>query len=189
MTARVAVCVLFAVASGCTVPARAPSDVPGVRLVDASGAALDARSLALRAPLTAFVFFSAHCHCLDAHDARLRALADTYAGRGVQFVMVDSEARATRDSDAAEGRRRGYRFPIALDRGAALADALGAEYATYTVVADDRGHVRYRGGIDSDKIGLHEDATFFLRDALDDLLAGRAPRVPEGKTLGCAIAK
>ena len=186
---RIAVRVLFAIAAGCAGPVRAPSDVPNARLVDTSGAIVDARSLVLRAPLTTFVFFSAHCHCLDAHDARLRALAEAYTGRGVQFVMVDSEARAARDSDAEEARRRGYHFSIVIDRGAALADALGAEYATYTVVADAGGHVRYRGGIDSDKIGLHEDATFFLRDALDDLLAGRAPRVPEGKTLGCAIAK
>jgi hypothetical protein len=103
--------------------------------------------------------------------------------------MVDSEVGGSPDADAAEAKRRGYPFSILTDRGAKLADALGAEYATYTVVFDSSGRVRYRGGIDSDKQRLHDDATFFLRDALDDLLAGRAVRTSEGKTLGCVLTK
>jgi hypothetical protein len=57
------------------------------------------------------------------------------------------------------------------------------------VVLDREGHVLYRGGIDSDKQRLHSDATPFLRNALDDLLAGRAPLRPEGKTLGCVLRR
>ena len=47
--------------------------------------------------------------------------------------------------------------------------------------------MRYRGGIDSDKTHLKADRTQFLAEALDDLTAGRPPRRPEGKTLGCAL--
>jgi hypothetical protein len=36
---------------------------------------------------------------------------------------------------------------------------------------------------------LHDDAQQFVRSALDDLLAGRSVRVPEGKTLGCALER
>jgi hypothetical protein len=166
-----------------------PPVVPGARLVDGSGAAIDARDLVRRAPLTAFVFFSAHCPCVDAHDARLIALSEAYRRRGVQFVMVDSEVTASPSADAAQARRRGYPFPIVVDAGARLAAALDAHSAAYAVVADAGGHVHYRGGIDSDRIRLHDDAAFYLRDAIDDLLAGRAPRVPEGKALGCALTE
>ena len=85
--------------------------------------------------------------------------------------------------------RRGYPFPILGDRGARLADALGAEYASYAVVFDSRGHVRYRGGIDTDRSHLHDGATPYLQDALEDLLAAHEPRFPEGKTLGCSLQK
>src|SRR5580658_6813105 len=57
-----------------------------------------------------FSFFSARCHCLDAHDGWVRALFDAYRGRGVQFVMVDSEATASRKTDSAEAKRRVYPF-------------------------------------------------------------------------------
>jgi hypothetical protein len=171
------------------VAAEVALEVPSVPLVGAGGEPLDARSLARSSPFTVLVFFSPDCHCLSVHEPRLRALFDAYQPRGVQFFMVDSEARGTRERDVAEARLRSYPFPILGDRGARLADALGAEYATYTLVVDSRGRVRYRGGIDTDKSHLHDGATAYLRDALDDLLADREPRLAEGKTLGCSLQK
>jgi hypothetical protein len=172
----------------CRASVRSP-EVPATPLVGAGGLATDARDMMAGAPWSVFIFFSSHCHCLEAHESRLRGIFETYHARGVQFLMVDSEAGASPDADAVEAKRRGYPFSILTDKGAKLADALGAEYATYTIVADSSGRVRYRGGIDSDKVRLHDDATFFLRDALDDLLGGRAVRTPEGKTLGCVLTK
>jgi hypothetical protein len=169
-------------------PASAP-EIPSLPLVGARGEVLDARTLAGSAPLTVFVFFSPDCHCLAIHEPRLRALFDGYHAKGVQFFMVDSEVRGSVERDASEASRRGYAFPILGDRGAKLADVLGAEYATYSVVFDTQARVRYRGGIDTDKSHVHDDATPYLRAALDDLLAGRDPRIPEGKTLGCSLQK
>jgi hypothetical protein len=157
---------------------------PGPRV-----AAVDPAALPARAPWTVLVFYSPTCHCLEQHGARLHALYDAYHARGVQFFMVDSEVRGSPDRDEAEARRRGYPFPIVRDAGATLANELGATYATYSVVLDAAGRIRYDGGIDSDKNHLHEDATPYLQDALDDLLAGRPPRRAEAKTLGCALEK
>jgi hypothetical protein len=150
-------------------------------------AAIDPGALPARAPWTVLVFYSPTCHCLEQHGARLRALYDAYHPRGVQFFLIDSEVRGSPERDEAEARRRGYAFPIVRDVGATLANELGATYATYSVVLDDAGRIRYHGGIDSDKIHLHEDATPYLQEALDDLLAGRPPRRAEAKTLGCAL--
>jgi hypothetical protein len=164
-------------------------DVPSTPLVGEEGRPIDARGLAAGAPFTVFVFFSPDCHCLSAHEPRLLALADATRERGVRFVAIDSETRGSPARDAEEARRRGYPFPILVDRGAKLADAVGAVYAGYAVVVDAGGRIRYRGGIDSDKTHLHDDAQPYLKDALDDLFAGREPRVAEGKTLGCALQR
>jgi hypothetical protein len=157
---------------------------PGPRL-----SALPLDELPSRAPVTVLVFFAPHCHCLMAHDARLVALYERYRTRGVQLFMVDSEASATTERDQAEAKARGYPFPILLDRGARIANQLGADYATYTVVLDAAGNVRYRGGIDSDEMTLHDDATPYVQDAIEALLAGRAPRVTYAKALGCSLQK
>jgi hypothetical protein len=161
--------------------------VPSAPLVGAPGPVVDVRQLAARAPLTVFVFFSRECHCLTQHEDRLKDLYAAYHPRGVDFAMVDSEVRATPAIDAAEAQKRGYPFPIFLDPRGHLADAIGAKYATYTVVVNAQGKVLYRGGIDSDKTHLRDSAIPYLRNALDDLLAGRDPRQPEAKTLGCSL--
>jgi hypothetical protein len=74
-----------------------------------------------------------------------------------------------------------------IDEKGSLAKAYGAAYAGHTVVLDRAGTVVYRGGIDSDRVHLTDDATPYLRNALDDLVAGRPPRVAGAKVLGCAL--
>jgi hypothetical protein len=136
---------------------------------------------------TVLVFFSADCPCFRAHEARLAALARAYEPRDVRFLLIDSEVDASLARDAVLSRERGLGIPIVIDANAVLADALAAEYATYSVVLDRAGTVQFRGGIDSDKSHLRADATPYLGDALDDLLSGNAPRRPEAKGLGCLL--
>jgi hypothetical protein len=186
---RSAVLMVALACAGCAARQAAPAVVPPVALAGQDGAVRDARSLAGDAALTVFVFFSPDCHCLAEHEARLRALDAAYGPRGVHFFMVDSEVRASVERDEEEARRRGYSFPILIDRGARLADAVGADYATYSVVVDRAGRLRYRGGIDSDRDHLRDDAVPYLGNALCDLLDGRDPRIADAKTLGCALQK
>ena len=162
------------------------STMPRAQLPSTDGTSY---TLPLRNPAlwTVLVFFSADCDCQAAHDARLRELDHRYRPRGVRFFAIDSEIHAGLARDAAEARSRGYGFPMLIDRHAAVAKALGAEYSTYSVVLDARGRIRYRGGIDSDLVHLRSDATFYLRDALEDLLAGREPHRAYGEALGCAL--
>jgi peroxiredoxin len=160
----------------------APSRTPDV-------APDDVRSLGQGARLTVIVFFSAHCPCQAAHDPRLLALHARYSARGVKFVAIDAEVTAASDVDAREAKARNYPFPILSDPDGRLADELGAEMATFTVVIDEHGRVLYRGGIDSDRSHLTDDATPWLDDALEALLDGKAPKVASSKALGCALQR
>jgi hypothetical protein len=139
------------------------------------------------AKLTVVEFFSAHCPCQAKHDERLRAIAAEYGPRGVRVIAVDSEVGANMVRARREGERRRYPFPILIDPEGTAASALHASYATYALVVDRDGRLLYAGGIDSDRSHLTDEATPFLRDALDDALAERPIRRPYGKTLGCAL--
>jgi hypothetical protein len=136
---------------------------------------------------TVLVFFSSHCPCVAAHDARLVALANEFMPRGVHFLALDSEVDADEARDRIEATSRHYPFPIAIDREARIARAVGAEYATFSVVVDEHGKIVFRGGIDSDRTHLKPDATPYLHDALDDVLARRPLRRTTANTLGCAL--
>ncbi|HSO39048.1 MAG TPA: redoxin family protein [Labilithrix sp.] len=177
------------VTSCAAAPAKsAGAAVPSLTLVDTAGHRTAFPDDLARARLTVVVFYADHCPCFRVHEERIRELVQVYGPQGVKVLVVDSEVSATAAGDAQAAAERGLPA-IALDPGAKLADALDAEYATYTVVFDAQGRVRYRGGIDTDKNVLTADTRPFLRDALDALLAGREPRVTEGKALGCALQK
>lgn len=169
---------------GCAA-APGPAHVPDLTLAGSDGrthALVDAR-----AELTVVEFFSRHCPCQAKHDERMRGLATTYAERNVTFLAIDSEVGASASRARQEAEGRGYPFPILVDANGSIARQVGATYATYTVVVDRQGRIIYAGGIDSDKNHLTDDATWFLRDAIDDALAGKAIRRPTGKTLGCSL--
>ncbi len=115
------------------------------------------------------------------------ALAGEYANRGVSFFAVDSEVDGSLETNRARARSRGYPFPILFDEKARAARAVGAEYATYTVILDAAGSVLYRGGFDSDHTHLSSTATTYVRDALDDIVASRPVRRSRTEPLGCAL--
>lgn len=170
---------------GCARPR--PADVPSLRMQDTRGERIALPGDLARARLTVLVFYADGCPCMRAHDGRVRDLVADYGPRGVDVRLVDSETEATFARDAEAARARALP-PIVLAPEAALARALGATRATYTVVLDAGGHVRYRGAFDSDKNRLSDAPDTYLRDALDDLLAGRTPRRAEVSTLGCSLA-
>lgn len=173
--------------AGCT--HQAELGVRPLTLVTLDGQPKPWQELVARGHFTVLIFVSADCHCLAAHAARLRQLATRYAPRGVQFLAVDSEVWTTASTAANEAHKYAFPFPLFIDSGAKLADAFDAVYATYTVILDAGSNVHYRGGLDSDQMDLHNDAKHYVRDALEDLLAGREPRIQEGKTLGCVLRK
>jgi peroxiredoxin len=191
LTATLAVLVFLPLAAACSRPpsARSAAEVDSATLTSADAVESSFKQLAAKAPFTVVVFISAQCPCLDAHLERLRALSTTYAPRGVQFVAVDPEVGGSPARAASEAAALGLPFPVMVDPGAKLANAVGAEYATFTVIVDRDARVRYGGGIDTDKRKLHPDATPYVAEALDDLLAGRPPRRTEGKALGCSLRK
>lgn len=168
--------------------AHAPkASVDGLSLQGTDGQAHAFPAAVLGAPATLVVFFSADCPCMHAHDARLRALAASHPE--LRVWAADSEFGRTLDDDRREATARGYPFPILLDPKGQLADALGAKYATYAVVFDAKGQIQYRGGLDGDAVTLHPDAAPWAAQAVDAVVAGRAPERSETKALGCALKR
>ncbi len=179
-------CAAFACAAfaGC---AAAPMRVPAVSLPATSGPEVVLPRDLGAARFTVLVFFAKSCGCFEVHQDRLRGITERFAHDGVRLVIVDSESGRTVEGDAGIASQRALPWPIVLDRGAQLARALKAEFATYAVVLDPTGKVHYRGAIDSDKSHLRDDARSYLADALADLVAGREPATTQTEPLGCVL--
>ena len=183
MDVKPIVAMTLSLLSACVGPPARVASVPALSLPGTDGRQHDLRADAAATTATVYVFYDSRCPCVAAHLERLKALRETFGARGVEWYFVDSEVGASVERD------RGFATPFSMlaDEGGKLARATGAEFAGYAVLVDRDGAVRYSGGVDDDRSHLRDDATPYLKDALEDLLAGAPVRRPEGKTLGCAL--
>jgi peroxiredoxin len=165
---------------------------PPFELRDTDGAPHSLNGDGEAAAATVVVFTCNHCpYALAWHD-RLLAVARDYADRGVRMLLVNSNdaERYPRDSYQAMQQRvradGGWPAPYLHDAGQEVARAYGALTTPDVFVVAPEGAVAYRGAPDADSGDPGQDATW-LREALDDVLEGRAVRRAETKPVGCSI--
>jgi peroxiredoxin len=137
------------------------------------------------------IFSSNRCPTAKAYAGRMNALQAEYGPRGVQLLAINSNdphlyPDEAFDRMADRAREDDYTFPYVVDPGQALARAFGATCTFHVFVLDRARHVRYEGRFDSAR--LAENVTSHdLRNALDDILAGRDVQVPVTRPFGCSL--
>jgi peroxiredoxin len=144
------------------------------------------------AKATVVAFTCNHCPYALAWHERLLAAARDYGDRGVRTLLVnanDGERYPADSSDAMRARvvREGpWPAPYLRDESQAVARAFGARVTPDVFVLDAHGRVRYRGAPDADYDDPGAGAAW-LREALDDVLAGREVARPETEPVGCSV--
>lgn len=145
---------------------------------------------------TVVAFLGVECPLARIYARRLSALAGEYGPRGVVFVGVDSNHQDDADEIARFVAELEITIPIAADPGGALADLMSATRTPQVFVLDAANTVRYVGRVDDQysfgqgvgyqraQVGRHD-----LREALDDILAGRDVAVGETGVVGCVIGR
>lgn len=135
---------------------------------------------------TVVAFLSAKCPCSNSHVALLRELATEYPE--FHFVAVHSNTDEPGTLAEPYFRAAALPFPVLEDEKDKLADEYRANKTPHVYVLTPDAKVAYRGGA-TDSADAARASKFYLRDALADLRAGRSVKVPEARTLGCAIAR
>jgi peroxiredoxin len=140
------------------------------------------------------LFLGTECPVNNAYLPRLAELHKAYAGRGVQFLGVNSNCHDTPTRVAAHARANGLPFPVLKDSGNVVADDFRAARTPEAFVLDGKGKVLYQGLID-DQIGIgfrrKAPTQRHLAEALDAVLAGKPvarPRTDVSRA-GCLIAR
>jgi peroxiredoxin len=141
-----------------------------------------------RGKITVIAFLSVQCPISNAYGERIRALAEDYAKQGVVFLAINASAPESVADIKAHAAQHGFTFPILKDAGNKVADAYGAERTPEIFVVDERGVLRYHGRIDNSQ-DVRRVKRNDLREALDELLAGKPVSVPEAKAMGCVIKR
>ena len=137
------------------------------------------------------IFTSNRCPTVKAYQDRLGALQADYGPRGVQLAAINSNDPHLYPDESYErmvefARESGYDFPYLHDQGQQVGRAYGARRTFHAFALDERRRVQYQGRFDDSR--LPERVTSAdLRNALDDMLAGREPRVASTKPFGCSL--
>jgi peroxiredoxin len=132
-----------------------------------------------------------HCPLLAVWEDSVIALAIEFAGRGAAFAAVSCGNPAKYPEDRFDGirhrvRAKKYPFPYLFDSDQSVAREVGATISPEALVFDHDRNLRYRGAIAGDGDDSHLSSPY-LRDAIDRLMAGSAPRVAETQPVGCTI--
>lgn len=137
------------------------------------------------------VFSCNHCPYVKDYEDRMVAIQRDYAPKGIQLVAINSNDEKSYPEDSfpemvRRAKSKGFNFPYLRDESQRVVEAYGA-VCTPHVFAFDNGRVlRYRGRID-DSRDASKVTSSDLRNALDDMLAGRPVRVPGTRPFGCSI--
>lgn len=136
-------------------------------------------------------FTTLDCPLANRYLPRLAALEAELAPRGVRVALVNAGPNDAMNAIAARALEAGVDLPLLKDHDAAAARTLGVGSTPEVVVVDAARRLVYRGRIDDRARVTGErpaPAREDLREALDDVLAGRPVRVAETAVDGCRLA-
>jgi len=167
--------------------------LPSVMLRDVDGHAL--KPLEPAGPAEILFFITNDCPVANSYAPEIQHICSDYAAKGVACTLVYSDPSI----DAAAIRKHradyGYKDPISAvsDGTHQLAHATGATITPEAVVVGKAGKVLYRGRIDNFYAGLGKPRRVVtehdLRQALDEVLAGKPVSHPQTQAVGCYIPR
>lgn len=140
---------------------------------------------------TVLVFVSIECPMSNAYLSDLAELAREFEPRGVAFAAINANPEEDPKLVTAHAREFGVDFPLLLDPKQISVQKLRPTVNPEAFVLDAERRVRYRGRIDdaySARLVRNPQVTRQdLREALNELLAGKPVSVPVTKAFGCPI--
>lgn len=168
--------------------ARAQGTVADFSLQTANNATVSLKSYTGKKAVVV-VFLNPACAYSRLYQVRLASLSSSFGGRGVQFLFVNVPINL----DAPGGKVPGeVDLPTLTDASQQVSGQLGISKTTEAVVLQPSGNgfaVRYRGAIDDNPQVASGVQQPYLRQVLDNLLAGRPAGVADKRAAGCLIKR
>jgi protein-disulfide isomerase len=137
---------------------------------------------------TVVVFISTKCPVSNDYNERMKAIYTDYAGKGVKFVFVNSNASESGAEAEQHAKAQGFPFAVYKDAGNVAADRFGAQVTPEAYVMGKGGTMIYHGAVD-DSRSADKVTSKTLRSALDAALAGKPVAPNETKAFGCTIKR
>jgi peroxiredoxin len=143
-------------------------------------------------PVLVISFTCNHCPYAQAYESRYIALAKEYQPKGVAFIAINSNDAEGYPEDSFEKMKERARdkqmpYPYLRDESQQVARDYGAVCTPHLFVFNQERNLAYTGRIDDNWKDINAVKSHDLKNALDDLLAGRPVKTPQTNPLGCSI--
>ena len=144
------------------------------------------------ARLLVAVFSCNHCPYVVGSEDRINRFYGDYSPRGVAMVAINSNETEGHPTDSfphmvQRAKDKHFQYAYVRDESQAVALAYGALRTPHYYVFDADRKLRYTGRMDDNPRNPGKETTHELRDAVDDLLAGRPVAVPVTNPIGCNV--
>jgi peroxiredoxin len=174
-----------------SVPPAIGAKVADFALKDTAG---ETRSLSLYKDKRAVVvvFIGAECPIANLYIPTLNEMQKLYRDKGVVFLGINSNEQDSASDVVAHAREYKVAFPVLKDSDQKVADAFGARRTPEAFLLDSSRAIRYHGRIDDQYGYLYRRAApthSELKDAIDELLAGKPVTIPQTEVRGCVIGR
>ncbi len=139
----------------------------------------------LKGSILVIEFIATRCPYSLREDPVIRQICQDYSKKGVRFLGINSNRQEPAEEVARHQREAKLGFPVLKDWNNVVADKFKATHTPHIFVIDAKGVLRYEGAIEPQR----GEKTPFLRNALNDLLAGREVKIKETPAWGCTIKR
>ena len=142
---------------------------------------------------TVIIFSCNHCPYVIHVNDELIAVANDYASKGINFILISSNDVENYPQDSPDrmkilGEELGYPFPYLYDESQDVAKAYDAACTPDIYLFDADLKLYYRGRLDGSRPGNGVPLSGSdLRGAIDDLLEAKAPPAKQYPSAGCNI--
>jgi hypothetical protein len=180
-----------ALVAACRPPQPVAKVADDLALVDINGVALGTLSHPARGRWSTLIFVASDCPISNHYVPEIRRICAAYETAGAQCTLVYGDTHLQPEHVRAHLQEFSLNLPAVIDRDRTLVARAGATVTPQVAVFTSDGEPAYSGRIDDLYAELgrpRQGATVHdLRNALDDLAAGRAVRTPRTRAIGCYI--
>ncbi|MCU7549094.1 thioredoxin family protein [Chitinophagaceae bacterium LB-8] len=141
------------------------------------------------------VMFSCNtCPFVIKNQQRTKDIASYLLSKNIGVALVNSNEAQRDNEDSFEAmkqyaKQQGYQWYYAVDKNSELADAFGATRTPECFLFNKEGKLVYHGAIDDNPGNEAEVNRKHLKEAIDEMLAGKEVSVTTSRSVGCTIKR
>jgi hypothetical protein len=174
-------------------PLGADMPKPDLKMKDISGREVSLKDAKRKNGL--LVMFSCNtCPWVIKNQSRTNEIAGYALSKEIGVILLNSNEAQRDDADSFEdmkkyAKNQGYTWPYVVDQNSVMADEFGASRTPECFLFNSNGKHVYHGAIDDNPGNAASVNRKHLKEAMDEMVAGKDITQKESRSMGCSIKR